>query len=580
MENAMPSILNQAQRAADLAEAQSTRYDTIVIGGGITGVGIALDAASRGMKTLLLEQEDIAYATSSKSSKLLHGGLRYLEMLDFALVREALKERELHLTKLAPHLVKPVFFVWPLTHKVWERPYVGIGLTMYDMMGGKKSGPKHRHYSPTQLAEAMPGMDPASNVGGMRLYDSVEDDSRMALMIARTAKSFGAGILCGMRVTRLTTEGQRVTGVVAIDRTTGLEHQIAARRVIAATGVWSSDLATLLSDDAEALLIRPSKGIHIVVDAAALDLSYGILMRTEKSVLFVIPWLGRWLIGDTDTEWLEDKAAPVATKADVDYLLAKVNSVLSQKLTPTDVRGVIAGLRPLVQTSPDADTTKLSREHSVRSPIKGLHAIAGGKYTTYRIMARDAVDSAVNEDGPDHDHFGAFARNHTADIPIFGAERHEQARADIRSNGPLSGLSDQVLDHLIGRYGSAVRDLAALADNDPALAKIIPGYAPYLWAEIVYACRAEGALTIRDVLERRTRIAICFADGGESVLDQVADVMAAELNWSASQKTEQSHNYHTWRKAEQAALAESDDAAAGRAYAQLMSELPDPYLTD
>jgi glycerol-3-phosphate dehydrogenase len=303
-------------------------------------------------------------------------------------------------------------------------------------------------------------------------------------------------------------------------------------------------------------------------------------MRTEKSVLFVIPWLGRWLIGDTDTEWLEDKAAPVATKADVEYLLAKVNSVLSQKLTSDDVRGVIAGLRPLVQTSPDADTTKLSREHSVRSPIKGLHAIAGGKYTTYRIMARDAVDSAINEAGPDLDHFGAFAKNHTADIPIFGAVGHEQARTAIQRSGPFAGLSGQVLDHLIGRYGSAVQDLAALADSDPSLAEVIPGYEPYLWAEIVYACRAEGALTIRDVLERRTRIAICFADGGESVLDQVADVMATELNWSAKQKVEQSHHYRSWREAEQAALAESDDAAAGRAYAQLMSTLPDPYLRD
>ncbi|MDR1431284.1 MAG: glycerol-3-phosphate dehydrogenase/oxidase, partial [Propionibacteriaceae bacterium] len=495
-------------------------------------------------------------------------------------VREALKERELHLTKLAPHLVKPVFFVWPLTHKIWERPYVGIGMTIYDLMGGKKSGPRHRHYSPAQLAKAMPGMDPASNVGGMRLYDSVEDDSRMALMIARTAKSFGAGILCGAKVTRFTTTGHQVTGVAAVDRTTGQEHQFKARRVIAATGVWSGETATWLDEDAPTLLIRPSKGIHIIVDADALDLDYGILMRTEKSVLFVIPWLDRWLIGDTDTEWLEDKAAPVATNADVDYLLAKVNSALARKLTRSDVRGVIAGLRPLVQTSPDADTTKLSREHSVRSPAKGLHIIAGGKYTTYRIMARDAVDSAVGEDSPDRDHFSSFPKNRTADIPIFGAADYQTARADIQREGPFAGLPDQVLDHLVSRHGSAVRELAQLATADPALAEPIPGYHPYLWAEISYACRAEGAMTIRDVLERRTRIAACFADGGESILDQVATVMAAELGWSESQRGKQLSGYRTWRSAEQAALAENSDSAAAAAYARLMGGLPDQYLTE
>jgi glycerol-3-phosphate dehydrogenase len=572
-------VLNLSQRAADLAEAQGTTYDVVVVGGGITGCGIALDAASRGMKTLLLERDDLAQATSSKSSKLLHGGLRYLEMLDFSLVREALYERELHLTTLAPHLVKPVFFVWPLTHKHWERPYVGLGLTMYDVMGGKKSGPRHHYYSPAEMAKVMPGMDPAANVGGMRLYDSVEDDSRMAMMVARTAKAQGAGILCGMPVERLLAQDKRVVGVVARDRVTGQSHQIKARRVIAATGVWSSELGTLLDEQAEPMLIRPSKGVHIVVAGDALKLDHGILMRTEKSVLFIIPWLGYWLIGDTDTEWLEDKASPVATAADIDYLLAKVNSQISSKLTTADVRGVIAGLRPLVQSSPDADTTKLSREHSVRSPIKGLHAIAGGKYTTYRIMARDAVDSAIGEDSPDKEYFAKFRPNHTATLPLFGAEDYQKVVASVRKYGPFAKLDEVTIGHLAGRYGNAIRELSALATERPELASVIEGYAPYLWAEIVYACQAEGAMTIRDVLERRTRISLCFPDGGEAILERVADLMAAELGWSDETKAQQINSYRTWRRAESAARAETTDAAAAAAYAQEMNTLPDPYAT-
>lgn len=570
--------LNPQQRAVDIESLAGTDFDVAVIGGGITGAGTALDAASRGLRTVLVEAGDLADGTSSKSSKLMHGGVRYLEMLDFTLVREALRERELHLTKLAPHLVKPMGFVWPLTHKYWERPYVGAGLTLYDYMGGKKVVPRHQHLSSAEMLRRMPGMDPAANVGGMRLYDSVSDDSRLVMTVARTARSFGAAILCGMPVERLISRNGRVEGLVARDRTTGITHTIRAKRVISAAGVWNGDLPTWLDDEATALTIRPSKGIHIVVPAEAIDMECGVLMRTEKSVLFIIPWLGRWLIGDTDTDWTQDKSTPVATAGDVDYLLDKVNSVLARKLSRSDVLGVIAGLRPLVQTKPEADTTKLSREHSVRSPLKGLFVIAGGKLTTYRVMARDVVNEAIAEDGPDHGYFASFAPNHTDSIPLFGAEGFERAvEQATRPGAELDQVDDCAVQHLSDRYGSAVGDLASLIAEQPELGASIENYAPYLWVEIAYACLAEGAMTLRDVLERRTRIAILFSDGGEAIAEDVARLMARYLGWTEATIAEQVEAYLTWLKAERAAMEQTDDAAAVAAYSLLMKQLPDPY---
>ena len=363
------TALNQAHRAASLARMTSEVLDVLVVGGGVTGTGAALDAASRGLSVGLIEARDYAAGASSKSSKLIHGGLRYLEMLDFALVREALRERRLLLTRLAPHLVKPVAFVWPLTHRVWERAYLAAGLLLYDTMGGRRAVPRARQLSKTQALAVAPGLRPDALIGGVRFYDAQEDDARMVAVLARTAAGLGAALATNVRMDRVLHAGDgqacqdRVIGVAARDVLDDADLTILARHVVLATGAWTSG---------EQLTVRPSKGVHIMVPRGRIAMESGLLMRTEKSVLFVIPWGEHWLIGDTDAAWSHDPAYPAASHADIAYLLAKVNGVLRDPLTETDIEGVFAGLRPLVSAATAADTTKLSREHTISSPAPGL----------------------------------------------------------------------------------------------------------------------------------------------------------------------------------------------------------------
>ncbi len=386
----MTAALSPEHRAASVARMAAEPFDIVVVGGGVTGTGAALDAATRGLSVALIEATDYAAGASSKSSKLIHGGLRYLEMLDFGLVREALTERGLLLTRLAPHLVRPVPFLWPLTHRLWERPYVGAGLLLYDTMGGRRAVPRSRHLSRTRALEVAPALRPDALVGGVQFYDAQEDDARMVACLARTAAGHGAAMATRVAMVGLLTltPSGRVTGIRASDLLNGTDLQIGARHVVLATGAWTG--AGVESAEGE-LQVRPSKG--------------GLLTRTEKSVLFVIPWGEHWLIGDTDTEWPYDPGHPAASRADIDYLLAKVNHMLREPLTADDIEGVFSGLRPLVAAGAGrggagADTTKLSREHSVDSSVPGLSVIAGGKYTTYRVMARDLIDAAVRDLAP------------------------------------------------------------------------------------------------------------------------------------------------------------------------------------
>jgi glycerol-3-phosphate dehydrogenase len=389
------SRLDAAYRAAAWHRLAEDAFDVVVIGGGVTGAGAALDAATRGLSVALVEARDFAAGTSSRSSKLFHGGLRYLEQLEFGLVREALHERELMTTRLAPHLVTPVPFLYPLSHRAWERPYVAAGLALYDTIGGHSTMPRQKQLSRRAALRVFPGLKPDSLVGAVRYFDAQTDDARHTLTVARTAARYGAIVRASTRAVGFARESDRVVGVVVRDSETGDETTIRAGVVLNCTGVWTDEIQAL-SGGRGRFQVRASKGVHIVVPREKITGDAGLILRTETSVLFVIPWKNQWLIGTTDTDWNLDLAHPAATRADIDYLLDRVNRVLVTPLGQHDIQGVYAGLRPLLAGESE-ESSALSREHAVAQVVPGLISIAGGKYTTYRVMAADAVDAAAEE---------------------------------------------------------------------------------------------------------------------------------------------------------------------------------------
>lgn len=553
------TALNPEHRQWSRQRLSSDVLDILVVGGGVTGAGAVLDAASRGLSAGLIEARDYAAGASSKSSKLIHGGLRYLEMLDFALVREALQERRLLLTQIAPHLVKPVPFMWPLTHRIWERPYLAAGLLLYDTMGGRRAVPRAKQLTRSQALRVAPGLDPSRFVGAVRFYDAQEDDARLVVFLARTAAGLGAPLVTRMPMTSLLRDAGRVTGVTVRDLQAGDELAIRARHVVLATGAWTQG---------EQLDVRPSKGVHITVPRSRIPMESGLLMRTEKSVLFVIPWGEHWLIGDTDTGWPYDPAYPAASRADIEYLLAKVNSVLRDPLTKTDVIGVIAGLRPLVATNLAADTTKLSREHTVRSPEPGLSVIGGGKFTTYRVMARDLIDVAARDLAG---RSGPIPLSPTADIPLVGADEWAELWAGRGKVAAEAALPVSQVERLLNRYGDCARFLFELIAVRPELGQPLPGGAGYLGAEVVYACSHEGALHLDDVLARRTRAALETRDRGLAAAPDAAGLMAAELGWGDAETEDELDRYRVAVAAQLAAEAADDDAGAYKA----LSAVPD-----
>ena len=569
----MTSALSPAHRATSVSRMASGTFDVLVVGGGVTGTGAALDAATRGLSVALVEARDYAAGASSKSSKLIHGGLRYLEMLDFGLVREALRERRLLLTRLAPHLVKPVPFLWPLTGRLWERPYVGAGLLLYDTMGGRRAVPRARHFSRSGALRLAPALRPDALVGGVQFYDAQEDDARMVACLARTAAAHGATMATRVEMTGLVTRDGRVVGAVARDLLTGTDIEIRARHVVQATGAWTGapadSEAPAGAADSRALRVRPSKGVHIVVPRERITMDTGLLARTEKSVLFVIPWGRHWVIGDTDTEWPFDPGLPAASRADIDYLLAKINALLSEPLTADDIEGVFAGLRPLVAAGAAKDTTKLSREHSIRSPMPGLSVIAGGKYTTYRVMARDLVDAAARDLASSAEWpGGAVQASRTDQVPLAGADGYAQMWASREAIAEQAGLSATQIERLLGRYGADVTLLIEAMAARPDLAAPLPGSGGYLGAEVAFACSHEGAAGLDDVLSRRTRIAIETRDRGVNAAPHAARLMAGELGWDEARTAAEVAAYLELIAAELEAETMPDDMSAYRVLAR------------
>lgn len=539
-----------ARRRGELLERLATeRFDVLVIGGGVTGAGAALDAASRGLRVALVEARDLASGTSSRSSKLIHGGLRYLEQLDFKLVREALKERDLLVSRLAPHLVKPVSFLYPLRKKVTERPYVGAGLVLYDALEGvRKRVPHHRHLTLRSARRLAPGLDPDGLVGAMLYYDAQVDDARHTLTVARTAAVHGAVIATRTSALGVDRDGTAVTGALVRDEQTGTEFAVRADRVVICGGVWTDALHEAAGVRA-GYRVRMSKGVHVVVDQSAIDADTGIILRTEKSVLFIIPWGDRWIVGTTDTDWSGERADPQPSAADVDYILEHANRVLARPLRPADVLGVYAGLRPLVAADADSPTTKLSREHVVEVPVPGLASIAGGKFTTYRVMAKDVID-AVLAGGESW-----VAGSATEQLPLLGADGLPAVQAGAAR---LAADYDVPLDdvrHLIARYGSLAEEVLEEIRADPELAGHLPGDRPYLRAEVSYAVTHEDALHLEDVLSRRTRLLFEARGHGLEAAEAVADIMAGRLGWDSGTRAAQLRAYGDLVAADTAALA-------------------------
>jgi glycerol-3-phosphate dehydrogenase len=553
--------LSPDARSAALAAMAETELDVLVVGAGVVGAGCALDAATRGLSVGLVEARDFASGTSSRSSKLIHGGLRYLEMLDFRLVAEALAERGLLIERLAPHLVRPVPFLYPLTHRWWERLYAGAGVALYDVLAslsGRSRGlPRHRHLTRTGARRIVPALRKDALVGALQYWDAQVDDARHTMFLARTAAAYGAHVASRARVVALLREGERVTGAQVRDLETGLTHRVRARQVINATGVWTDELQSLAGERGQ-FHVRASKGIHLVVPRDRIRGRAGLILRTETSVLFVIPWGRHWIIGTTDTDWRLDLAHPAASAADIDYLLSHVNEVISPPLTHADVEGVYAGLRPLLSGESEL-TSQLSREHAVAHTVPGLVVVAGGKYTTYRIMARDAVDAAV------HGLAIKVPPSVTENVPLLGAEGYAALRNARHVLAAESGLHEARISHLLGRYGSLVHEILALIADDPTLGAELAGAPDHLRAEVVYAVTHEGARHLEDVLARRTRISIETFDRGVGVCREVAELMAPELRWSPEQVEREIEHYRKRVAAERESQRMPDDETADSA---------------
>ena len=551
--------LGPEERASALERLKGKELDILVVGGGIVGAGAALDAVTRGLSVGILEARDWASGTSSRSSKLVHGGIRYLEQLDFRLVREALTERGLLLQRIAPHLVKPVRFLYPLTKRVTERVYVGAGMLLYDLFsytGGRPGVPHHRHLSRRQVKGLLPSLNTDTIVGGITYYDAQVDDALYVASLVRTASFYGAHAASRVRVEGFIKVGERVVGVHARDLQTDERFEVRARQVVNATGVWTDDTQRMVGERGT-FKVRASKGIHLVVPRDRFQSAMGLLLRTEKSVLFVIPWGRHWLIGTTDTDWHLDKAHPAATAADIDYLLEHVNAVVRVPLTREDVEGVYAGLRPLLAGESES-TSKLSREHLVGHSVPGLVVIAGGKWTTYRVMAKDAIDAAV--DAFDE----RVPASTTATIPLLGAEGYQAAWNKRRRIARAFGLHTVRVEHLLNRYGTLTDELLDLIRGTPSLADPLPGADDYIEAEVVYAASHMGALHLEDVLARRTRISIEAWDRGVSAAPVAARLMAGVLGWDEERQAREVGHYLKRVAAERASQQQPDDESADR----------------
>jgi glycerol-3-phosphate dehydrogenase len=512
-------------RREDLDRLVTGPWDVVIVGGGIVGAGALLDATSRGMRAALVEQDDIAAGTSSRSSRLIHGGLRYLEQLRFGLVREALAERR-RLLALAPHLVR----IEPLLFPIYGIPFASkafydAGLTLYDVLGARHDGGWHGRLSRAATLELAPTLRRDGLRGGLLYHDGVEDDARYTLAVARTAMAAGAHIVTRARATGLrASAGGSIEAIEVEDPTDGTRLEVPTRAILDATGVWAADPEGPFGGGT--MRILPSRGAHLVVRRDRIPNRMGLTIRVPGKIVFLVPWPDYWLIGTTDAPYEGPLERPAAAGWEVDRLLATVNATMDVDLTRDDVVGTYAGLRPLIAPS-GGSTVKASREHRVTVEPSGVVRIGGGKYTTYRVMARDAIDAVLGRDA-------ARARpSDTAERQLVGAADPDalvRLTADLAADPAIAAVGPEAADRLVARHGTEATDVVALGREVGLLAPLVPGR-PTLEAEVAWAARHELARSLDDVLARRTRLAQELPDRGAAVAPRVARIVAAELGW-------------------------------------------------
>lgn len=507
--------MNRDEMRAQIAAGE--RWDVLIIGGGATGLGIAVDAASRGYRTLLVEQHDFAKGTSSRSTKLVHGGVRYLRQGNIALVLDALRERGL-LRQNAPHLVRDLQFVVP-NYDWWEAPFYGIGLRVYDMLAGKHGFGKSRHISKEETVERIPTIETEGLRGGVIYYDGQFDDARLAINLAQTAVDQGAALLNYARVTRLNKQNDLIDGAIVHDMESGDEYDVRARVVINATGVFTDSIRHLDDPDAPAM-VSPSQGIHFVLDRSFLPGNTAVMVpqTDDGRVLFAIPWHDRAVIGTTDTPVAEAELEPKPLQEELDYLFKHAARYLSKDPEPADVLSVFAGLRPLVKAGNGTNTAALSRDHTVMVSPSGLVTVTGGKWTTYRKMAEDGVDQAAMVGQlPDRECV-------TKGLDIHGAHHNAAEFGDL------------------AEYGTDAPEILALGKENVEWGEPMHENLRITPAKVVWAARNEMARSVEDVLSRRTRSLILDARASVEIAPRVAEFLAAELNkdtgWAASQVSE------------------------------------------
>jgi glycerol-3-phosphate dehydrogenase len=559
-------------RAAAIDEIAGQRFEVVVIGGGITGAGVALDAASRGYSVALLERGDYAIGTSSRSSKMVHGGLRYLQNLDLGLVREALIERQL-MVQLAPHLVYPTPFIVPSFAAERRDRRVGIGLNMYDVMATTRVGrsrremrsskeedqdfywspDRHRTIGREELLELVPALEPRDPNDAYLFYDCQTDDVRLVLTVLGEAARFGAVLLNGADVTELLTDDGRATGVAFVDSESGERFEVGADNVVNATGVWADRIRPEeVVEEEDQPRIAPSRGTHLLLDRD--DLSTGsaacIVPAGEGRTIFALPWYGRTLVGTTDNEYDGDIDHPIPGEDEVAYLLDAVNAFFGTSLSDTDLVGAFAGVRPLISTGDPKKSVDISRKAELYETSSGMLTITGGKLTTWRRMAKQTVDRLVEREGRE-------APCHTAEIPLGMPARAEDLEAP-------DGVGEEAVSQLAFRYGHAARVVLDVAWKNPKLAAPIIDRRPDLLAEAAIAARLEQARSVADVLLRRTRLGLLAAPQLRTAdaVRPVAEAMGAELGWSRRRVRREAE---AWPAA--AAEAGIDPAASGQAEA-------------
>ncbi len=518
------------RRQRDLRRLADEPWDLLVVGGGIVGAGALLDAASRGLRVALVEQDDIAAGTSSRSSRLIHGGLRYLQQFHVGLVREALAERA-RLLRLAPHLVGLETFLFPLYGPpVVTRAFYEAGMTMYDALGSARSGGRHRHLSTAATLEYAPHLRRQGLRGALLYHDAMEDDARFTLAVVSTALALAPGSTVAatrVRATGPVRDGERVAGATVEDRLTGATFDVRATAVLDATGVWGSRPDRPFG--AGSFSVLPSRGSHLLIPRDRIPARGGMTLRIPGRVAFLVPWPRHWLVGTTDQPYHGAVERPSASGAEVDEILGTLNGALDLELTRDDVVGTYAGLRPLVAPSDASSTVRVSREHRVSVETGGVVRISGGKYTTYRVMARDAVDAVLGRDA------AARRPSATADLPIAGAAGRAELDALAAHLAAADGIDAEAAASLVARHGTEAEAVLALGAGRGLNRPLVAGF-PYLEAEVAWAVERELALSLDDVLARRIRLAPELRDRGESIAPRVAAIVGDALGWDEARR--------------------------------------------